>query len=136
MRVHEEHFQEEHVEHSNALHSAIRDRGGCLVGPLARYNLNYDRLPAIAREAAPSVGLSPICKNPFKSVVVRAIALARALGSLPKALTIYGIEGSTFEAGAALSQPVRDAAQKLKDLILSRLAGESGVFSSIRTRSA
>lgn len=68
--------------------------------------------------------------------IPEAIGLARALGSLPKVLTIYGIEGSTFEAGAGLSQPVRDAAQKLKDLILSGLGGESGVFSSIRTRSA
>ncbi len=67
--------------------------------------------------------------------ILDAIGLARALGSLPKVLTIYGIEGSTFEAGAALSQPVRDAAQKLRDLILSRLAGGSGVFSSILTRS-
>lgn len=55
--------------------------------------------------------------------IPEAIGLARALGSLPKVLTIYGIEGSTFEAGAELSQPVRDAAQKLSDLILSRLAG-------------
>lgn len=69
----ETHFQEEHVEHSNALHSVIHERGSYFVGPLARYNLNYDRLPAVAREAARSAGLSQVCRNPFKSIIVRAI---------------------------------------------------------------
>src|SRR3990172_10958329 len=35
------HFVEEHVPHSNALHSTLRGRGPYLVGPLARYALNF-----------------------------------------------------------------------------------------------
>ena len=39
----EEHFVEEHVEHSTALHSRLRDGGGTyLVGPIARWALGGD----------------------------------------------------------------------------------------------
>nr|WP_243664496.1 hypothetical protein [Rhodothermus marinus] len=38
-----DHIEEEHVPHSNALHARIRGRGAYLVGPLARFNLNFDR---------------------------------------------------------------------------------------------
>ncbi len=69
----EEHFIEEHVPHSNALHSVLRGRGSYHVGPLARYSLNSDRLPSVAREAAREAGLGPVCRNPFRSIVVRAV---------------------------------------------------------------
>ena len=39
-------FEERHVAHSTALQSVLKRRGSYLVGPLARYNLNFDRLPA------------------------------------------------------------------------------------------
>ena len=51
-REYDEHFVEEHVPHSNALHSRMRERGAYLVGPLARYALNCERLSPLAREAA------------------------------------------------------------------------------------
>lgn len=66
-------FEEEHVEHSNALHSSIKGRGAYFVGPLARYNLNYHQLSPLAREAARDAGLPPACQNPFQSIVVRSI---------------------------------------------------------------
>ena len=46
IRDYDEHFVEEHVAHSNALHSALKGRGAYFVGPMARYSLNFDRLPA------------------------------------------------------------------------------------------
>ncbi|MGH9681693.1 MAG: Ni/Fe hydrogenase subunit alpha, partial [Candidatus Acidiferrales bacterium] len=57
----EQHFAEEHVAHSTALHSALDGEGGYLVGPLARYNLNFDRLSPVAREAALAAGLGVVC---------------------------------------------------------------------------
>ena len=68
-----EHFVEEHVEHSTALYSRIRERGSYLVGPLARYSLNADRLGPAATTAAGAVGLTAECRNPFRSIVVRAV---------------------------------------------------------------
>ena len=69
---------EEHVEHSNALHASLRSTGSYVVGPLARYSLNHDRLPPTARQAADSAGLAPTCRNPFRSIVVRAVELVVA----------------------------------------------------------
>ena len=74
----EDHFIEQHVKHSNALHSIIRGRGSYLVGPLARFNLNFNKLPTIAQEAARSAGLTPPVLNPFRSIVVRAVELVFA----------------------------------------------------------
>jgi sulfhydrogenase subunit alpha len=76
----EEHFVEEHVEHSTALHSRLRDGGGAyLVGPMARWGLAGDRLSPLAREAAAEVGLERPCTNPFRSIVVRAVEILWAL---------------------------------------------------------
>jgi len=69
----ENHFEEEHVRHSNALHSVMKGKGAYHVGPLARYSLNFDKLPQIAKEAAKAAGLEPVCRNPFKSIIVRMV---------------------------------------------------------------
>jgi sulfhydrogenase subunit alpha len=74
----DEHFIEEHVEHSNALHARIRERGSYLTGPLARYGLCSAQLRPLAGEAAREAGLGPVCRNPFQSIVVRAVELVQA----------------------------------------------------------
>ncbi|HZE03805.1 MAG TPA: Ni/Fe hydrogenase subunit alpha [Solirubrobacteraceae bacterium] len=73
-----DHFVEEHVEHSTALHARIRGRGTYLTGPLARYNLNFAALRPPAREAAREAGLGATCHNPFQSIIVRAVELVQA----------------------------------------------------------
>ncbi len=82
-------FVEHHVKHSNALHSTIRGRGSYLVGPLARFNLNFDRLPAIAQDAARRVSLSPPLRNPFRSITVRAVELVFACAEALRLLREY-----------------------------------------------
>jgi sulfhydrogenase subunit alpha len=72
------HFAEEHVEHSNALHSRVRGGGSYLTGPLARYNLSSQRLTSISREAAAESGLGERCTNPFQSIIVRAVEVLDA----------------------------------------------------------
>jgi sulfhydrogenase subunit alpha len=69
----ENNFIEEHVSYSNALHSVLKSRGAYHVGPLARFNLNFDRLTSTALEAAKSVGLVPPITNPFKSIIARSV---------------------------------------------------------------
>ncbi len=73
-----EHFHEEHVERSNALHARTTDGNPYFVGPLARYANSYDLLPDIAKEAAEAAGLGTVVTNPFKSIVVRAVELVFA----------------------------------------------------------
>ncbi|MGZ4762095.1 MAG: Ni/Fe hydrogenase subunit alpha [Ilumatobacteraceae bacterium] len=74
----DQHIVEEHVEHSTALHARIRDRGEYLLGPLARFALNYDELTPMARDAAAGVGLRPDERNPFRSIIVRAVEILHA----------------------------------------------------------
>jgi coenzyme F420-reducing hydrogenase alpha subunit len=74
----DDYFTEEHVAHSNALHSVLKGRGAYLVGPLARYNLNFDRLSPLAKEAAREAGLPESCRNPFQSIIVRAVEIVYA----------------------------------------------------------
>jgi coenzyme F420-reducing hydrogenase alpha subunit len=66
------HFKEIHVARSTALQSRL-DGEAYLVGPLARYALNFDRLSPLAQEAAREAGLGTICRNPYRSIVVRAV---------------------------------------------------------------
>lgn len=66
-------FQEEHVEHSNALHCIHKERGAYFVGPMARYNNNFEQLSKIAKETVNKIGFEKQCNNPFKSIIVRAI---------------------------------------------------------------
>lgn len=73
----EQHFVETHVPYSNALQSTL-DGHSYFVGPMARYNLNYSRLPDIVREAAHEAGLGPTCNNPFKSIVIRSLEILYA----------------------------------------------------------
>ena len=72
-RDYDAHFEERHVAYSTALQSVVRGRGAYLVGPLARYSLNFDRLSPLAQEAAREAGLGAVCVNPYRSIVVRAV---------------------------------------------------------------
>ena len=57
---------------------AAADRGPYLTGPLARYALSGQWLTAPARAAADRAGLGTVCRNPFRSIVVRAVELLYA----------------------------------------------------------
>jgi len=88
--AYDDHFEESHVQRSTALHSRLRDGGGAyLVGPLARYNLNFDRLSPLAREAAREAGLGPTCTNPYQSIVVRAVEVLYACDEALRIIDAY-----------------------------------------------
>ena len=83
------HFVEEHVPHSTALHAVLRDRGAYAVGPLARYNLNFDRLSPLAQDAARAAGLAPVCTNPFQSIIVRSVEVLYACDEALRLIAAY-----------------------------------------------
>ncbi len=85
----DDHFVEEHVEWSNALHSRLVGRGSYLCGPLARFALAGDRLSPLAREAAAEVGLAPSERNPFRSIVVRCVELVYAADEALRLIAEY-----------------------------------------------
>jgi coenzyme F420-reducing hydrogenase alpha subunit len=82
-------FEEIHVERSNALQSKVRERGSYLVGPLARYNLNFGKLSPAAQQAAAAAGLRETCRNPFQSIVVRAVETLHAVEEAIRIVEAY-----------------------------------------------
>lgn len=82
-------FEEHQVPHSTALHSRIRGRGAYQCGPLARLNINFDKLRPRARLAASSAGLVPPVRNPYKSLLARAVEIIQALDEALEITTHY-----------------------------------------------
>ena len=78
MARYDEEFREIQVPYSHALHSVRRDGGSYLVGPMARYANNRDRLGPRADAIVREVGLEPVVRNPFRSVIVRAVEMVYA----------------------------------------------------------
>jgi coenzyme F420-reducing hydrogenase alpha subunit len=75
----DQHFREEQVPHSTALHSLRIDTGRpYLVGPLARINASFDKLAPTARRVADDLSFESTCRNPFKSIIARGLELIHA----------------------------------------------------------
>jgi coenzyme F420-reducing hydrogenase alpha subunit len=96
VRDYDLHFVEEHVSHSNALHSVLKERGAYFTGPLARYSLNFDRLSPVAQEAARAAGLGTVCRNPFKSIIVRSVETVYACDEASRIIDTYEMPEKPF----------------------------------------
>ena len=92
----ENHFEERHIEYSNALHSIMRGGGSYLVGPMARFNLCYESLRDTAKEAAESAGLRVPERNPFKSILVRCVELIQALDEAISIIESYSPPAAAY----------------------------------------
>ncbi|MFI6985983.1 Ni/Fe hydrogenase subunit alpha [Embleya sp. NPDC050154] len=83
--IHEfgDHVVESQVPHSTALHSLLDGRRH-LTGTLARYAISGRWLSPIALQAAHDAGLGDprqgtVCRNPFRSIIVRAVEVLYAI---------------------------------------------------------
>jgi sulfhydrogenase subunit alpha len=75
----DERVVEVHVEHSNALHARLHGVGSYVVGPLARWALLADRLTGTAAALAEELDVPRPVRNPFASIVVRALEVLYAV---------------------------------------------------------
>jgi coenzyme F420-reducing hydrogenase alpha subunit len=89
VREYEFHFEERHVPHSHALHGFERGHGRYHVGPLARFNLNFDRFSPLVREVAADVRIAPPVTNPFRSIIVRALETVYAFEEAIRIIEAY-----------------------------------------------
>lgn len=78
-RDYRRYVSEEQVPYSNTKRSVFKNNGAFEVGPVSRFNLNYESLCDRAKEAAEKAGLKPPVRNPFKSTVVRAVEIVQAI---------------------------------------------------------
>lgn len=72
------HVVESQVPYSTALHATLAG-GRYLTGPLARYSLNSLALSPVAQQAAADAGLAAQCRNPYRSIIVRAVEVVYAI---------------------------------------------------------
>jgi sulfhydrogenase subunit alpha len=89
------HFAERHEPHSTALHCLL-DGKPYLVGPLARLNLNLDRLPPAVSRLVAGIPVRFPSRNVFHSVVARAVELLLALHEAIALLEKYEPPKSPF----------------------------------------
>jgi len=86
----EDHFEEIHVAHTNALHCVMRgSQTSYHVGPLARYALNFACLPDSLQDEAKRAGLGSVCKNPFKSILIRSLEVLYACDEALRIIRTY-----------------------------------------------
>jgi coenzyme F420-reducing hydrogenase alpha subunit len=71
---------------------------------MARYNLNLDRLSPLAQQAAREAGLGAVCRNPFKSIIVRSVEILYACDEALRIIAQYEPPEK-----AAIDIPVRAA---------------------------
>jgi len=66
------------VPYSSAKHTKAA-RESFMVGALARFNNNYEKLSPLAQWAAEEIGLKPVCYNPFMNNVAQLVEVAHCL---------------------------------------------------------
>jgi sulfhydrogenase subunit alpha len=120
VRDYDRHFQEHQVPYSNALHSRLAQRGAYLCGPLARFNLHFDKLSAEVRAAAARAGLAPPCLNPFKSIMVRAVEVAFALQEAIGLIERYEAEGAPFVPASVVAAVGHGVSEAPRGLLYHR----------------
>jgi sulfhydrogenase subunit alpha len=86
-------YIEEHVERSNALHGHTVDGSTYLVGPLARLALNHEQLLPAAQKALKDAKITLPLKNPYKSLIARAVELVQFFEEAISTVEAYAPQG-------------------------------------------
>ncbi|MGW2491478.1 Ni/Fe hydrogenase subunit alpha [Streptomyces sp. NPDC001606] len=89
----EQHAREDQVPHSTARTAALDGRR-YLTGPLARYAVSGRWLHPVAADAAREAGLGDpaagaVCRNPFRSIAVRAVEVVHAVEEALRIIEAY-----------------------------------------------
>ena len=91
----ENHFEEKQVAHSTALHCTLYGQA-YLVGPLARINLNYDKLHPEVKQSIEKTRVQFPGQNIYHSIVARAAEIYYALIEAIRLLENYRMPRQPF----------------------------------------
>jgi coenzyme F420-reducing hydrogenase alpha subunit len=119
-RDYESWFVEEQVPHSNALQSRVRGRGASLSGPLARFNLNFDRLAPAVRALAARLGVTPPVRNPFLALPVRVLEVVHAFEEAIALIERYVLPPAPFVDAAPRASVGHGATEAPRGLLYHR----------------
>lgn len=90
-----DHVAESHQPHSTALFALLHDEP-YLVGPLARLNINHDRLPHSSRALLDRSGIKLPGRDPFLSLFARTLEIHVALVEAIRLLEHYHVPEQSF----------------------------------------
>ncbi len=116
------------VPHSSAKHTA-NQRQSYMVGALARFNVNHDKLHPQARAAADAMGLKPGCTNPYMNTVAQVVEIAHATYdsiTLIDKLLEHGIQWEEPVAPARLSGEGTGACEVPRGILFHNYVIEDG----------
>ncbi len=82
-------FEEQQVPYSNALHCKVKGRGPYFLGPLARINLNFDRLGPDVASIARETSIPWPNSNPYTSIVARSLEILYAIDEAVRVIDAY-----------------------------------------------
>jgi sulfhydrogenase subunit alpha len=82
-------FEEHQVFYSNALHCRVKGRGPYFLGPLARVNLNFERLGPEVTSIARETAIPWPNSNPYTSIVARALEVLYAIDEAIRIIDSY-----------------------------------------------
>ena len=105
-------FEEHQVPHSNALHAKVKGRGPYFLGPLARVNLNFDRLGPDIAGGARDVGVAFPNSNPHTSIVARAMEILYAIDEALRIIDAYeapAVPAAPFAPRAGIGRAITEA---------------------------
>lgn len=92
------------VPHSSSKHCRA-NRSSYMVGALARWNNNHDRLSPVALEAATALGLKPGCANPYLNTIAQVVEAGHC------ALDAVAIIDRLLETGLRREAPNQEPTQ-------------------------
>jgi sulfhydrogenase subunit alpha len=88
----ETYFEEYHLPRSTSLYSRLKPDTTYFLGPIARYNLNREKLSPIVKEVVRSIGFEACCSNPFRSIIVRALEILYSCDEVLRLIDLYDAE--------------------------------------------
>jgi coenzyme F420-reducing hydrogenase alpha subunit len=128
----EQHFAEAHRRQSTALFALLHGEP-YLVGPLARLNLNLDRLPASSRKLLDATGIPFPSRNMFHSLLARAIEIHIAIVEAIRLLEGYQPADPPFAAATVAAGTGCGATEAPRGLLWHRYqVDEAGIVRAAR----
>ena len=97
------------VAHSSAKHTH-NQRDSYMVGALARFNVNHDKLHPAAQAAATALNLRPGCTNPYMNTVAQVVEIAHCVEDALLIIDRLLARGATPEKPAAPARLSGDGA--------------------------
>ncbi|MBK1633202.1 Ni/Fe hydrogenase subunit alpha [Thiohalocapsa halophila] len=115
----EAHFTEHQVPHSTALHGLLAG-APYLVGPLARVNLNHDRLHPRVQALLTEIGVAFPSHDVAQSVIARAVEILQAVLEAAEILADYSPETPAHAEAAPRAGIARGASEAPRGLLWHR----------------